>query len=87
MSNSIDPEKLKAAREKLACHIEPPKGSAYAEALAKSGVDISGSDFSASGIQTESIDTCDTGSSCGAPSLNNKAGGKIRLTEMTTAGG
>lgn len=25
MSNQIDDEKLKKAKEKLACHIEPPK--------------------------------------------------------------
>jgi hypothetical protein len=28
MSNKIDEEKLKSAKEKLACHIEPPKKSA-----------------------------------------------------------
>ncbi len=84
MSNNVDPEKLRAAKEKLACHIEPPKGSAYAEALAKSGaVNAAPEDPGA--------DSCDMGTgggSCGAPAFdNNKTGDKIRLTEMTSAGG
>ena len=82
--NNIDPEKLKAAKEKLACHIEPPKGSAYAEALAKSGA-VSAAPYE------NSAETCDisaSGGSCGAPAHdNNKTGDKIRLTEMTSAGG
>lgn len=50
MSNTINEEKLNAAREKLACHIEPPKKSSCGDTVAESG-------------------------------------GRIRLTEMTTAGG
>lgn len=47
MSNQIDDEKLKKAKEKLACHIEPPKAKAQGSPVAE----------------------------------------KIRLTEMTAAGG
>ena len=55
MSN-IDDEKLRAAREKLACHIEPPKKTA--------------------------APSCSSDASC-----VNKTADKIRLTEMTSAGG
>ena len=34
MGKEITEEKLKEAKAKLACHIEPPKGSAFAKALA-----------------------------------------------------
>ena len=52
-NNRIDEEKLKAAKEKLACKIEIPKS---------------------------------TGSSCSSGYIP-VPGDKIRLTEMTTAGG
>lgn len=84
MSNNVDPEKLRAAKEKLACHIEPPKGSAYAEALAKSGA-VSDAPESTS---AQSCDMDVTGGSCGEPAFDsNKTADKIRLTEMTSAGG
>ena len=82
--NNIDPEKLKAAKEKLACHIEPPKGSAYAEALAKSEAVSAAPDENTS----ETCDVSASGGSCSAPAFdNNKTGDRIRLTEMTSAGG
>ena len=82
MSKKIDDEKLREARAKLACHIEPPKGSAYAEMLAKSGL---ASDVPA----REEVSVSDA--SCGGASCNTSdmpaQGEKIRLTEMTSAGG
>lgn len=78
MSNKIDEQKLKAAREKLACHIEPPKGSAYAEMLAKAN---------AGNNTTEPSGDAETASSCSAPVNIPVKDGKVRLTEMTTAGG
>jgi hypothetical protein len=82
MSKKIDDEKLREAKAKLACHIEPPKGSAYAEMLAKSGL--------ASDVPVrEEVSVSDA--SCGGASCNTSympaQGEKIRLTEMTSAGG
>ncbi len=71
MSKTIDDEKLREAKAKLACHIEPPKGSPYAEMLAQSGLD--------SDAPEETVSSCGTA----AP----VQGEKIRLTEMTSAGG
>lgn len=83
MSTKIDDEKIKAAKAKLACHIEPPKGSAFAEMLAKAneanGGDTEISAGSSAEVKTE--DSCSTGG--GVPIRD----GRIRLTEMTTAGG
>ena len=61
MDNNISEEKLRAAKEKLACHIEPP-GSHAAHATQQ-----------------------EQGSSCGIAAIPQ--GGKVRLTEMTSAGG
>ena len=81
MSKKIDDEKLREAKAKLACHIEPPKGSAYAEMLAKSGL--------ASDAPTHEVSVSDA--SCGGASCSTSdiptQGEKIRLTEMTSAGG
>ncbi len=71
MENKIDIEKIKEAKAKLACHIEPPKGSAFAAALA---------------AENNSGEKAETGSSCGAAAAP-APGEKIRLTEMTSAGG
>ena len=71
MGNKIDDEKIKQAKAKLACHIEPPKGSAYAEALAANSVQNG---------------PAAAASSCGISDAPPQ-GGKIRLTEMTSAGG
>ena len=82
MSNKVDDEKLRAAKAKLACHIEPPKGSAYAKALAQSGLvsDAPGKDAA-----SESEAACG-GSSCSISDMPTQ-GEKIRLTERTSAGG
>ena len=75
MENKIDDEKLKKAKEKLACHIEPPKGSPYAEMLAKaSDRDIAHEESSCS-------------ISCNTESVVSSRSDGIRLTEMTSAGG
>ena len=70
MENKIDSEKIKEAKAKLACHIEPPKGSAFAAALAENNAG----------------EKAETGSSCGTAAAP-APGEKIRLTEMTSAGG
>lgn len=57
MSNTIDENKLREAKEKLACHIQPPNAHAVS-----------------------------AGSSCGT-SYVPQAGEKVKLTQMTTAGG
>ena len=75
MSN-IDEKKLKEAKAKLACHIEPPKGSAFAKMLAEQ-------EKTAEPAAEES--SCAV-SSCGTAEVPHK-GEKIRLTEMTSAGG
>ena len=54
MNNNIDPEKLKEAKAKLACHIEPP-GTPSGRS--------------------------------GSPGTVAARNDKVRLTEMTTAGG
>ena len=82
MSKKIDDEKLREAKAKLACHIEPPKGSPYAEMLAQSGL---GSDAPAETPSAASSCGTASGSSCGTAAPAQ--GGKIRLTEMTSAGG
>lgn len=74
MSN-IDDKKLQEAKAKLACHIEPPKGSAYAKVLAEQG----------NAAESAAESSCAV-SSCGTDSVPRK-GDKIRLTEMTSAGG
>ncbi len=74
MSN-IDSEKLKEAKAKLACHIEPPKGSAYAKMLAEQEKTNDSAAESSCAV-----------SSCGTADISSKDG-KIRLTEMTSAGG
>jgi hypothetical protein len=82
MSKKIDDEKLREARAKLACHIEPPKGSAYAEMLAKSGL---ASDAPVKDEVSVSDASCG-GASCSTSDIPAQ-GEKIRLTEMTSAGG
>ena len=72
MSNNVTDEKLKEAKAKLACHIEPPKGSPYAEMLAQNGI--------------SSDAPAETAASCGTTAAPVQ-GEKIRLTEMTSAGG
>ena len=62
--NKITEEKLKEAREKLACHILPP------------------------GAHAETPEEETAGSSCGtSPDCAVSAEGKVRLTQMTSAGG
>ncbi len=66
MSNSsnIDEQKLIEAKEKLACHIQPP--SAHASA--------------AKNVQEDA-------SSCGSACSAAMPSEKVRLTQMTSAGG
>lgn len=61
MSNefNIDDNKLREAKEKLACHIEPPKAHAAPS----------------------------TESSCGTSAPAFMDGDKVKLTQLTTAGG
>jgi len=82
MSN-IDEEKLKEAKAKLACHIEPPKGSAYAKMLAEQ--EQKSEESQAKTVRSSAESSCAV-SSCGTSDLPS-AGEKIRLTEMTSAGG
>ena len=42
MSNEINDEKLKEAKEKLACHIEPPKHKSESSSQTASSCSISG---------------------------------------------
>ena len=82
MSN-IDEEKLKEAKAKLACHIEPPKGSAYARMLAEQEKKAE----EKPALKTESAaDSSCAVSSCGTADVPAQ-GEKIKLTEMTSAGG
>ncbi len=71
----MNDDKIKEAKAKLACHIEPPKGSPYAEMLAQNGLSSDASETA----------HAQTGSSCGTAAPVQ--GEKIRLTEMTSAGG
>ena len=76
MSNKMTEKKIREAKAKLACHIEPPKGSPYAEMLAQSGLSSDAPSESPSAAAP----------SCGAAPAPVQ-GNKIRLTEMTSAGG
>ncbi|MBQ6389015.1 MAG: hypothetical protein IJH90_05200 [Mogibacterium sp.] len=67
MSSSIDSDKLRAAKEKLACHIQPPgTHSPWADAVAAAGNQE---------VPVQSGEEIRTSSD------------RIRLTEMTAAGG
>jgi len=77
MSEKISEEKLKEAKEKLACKIESPEAHAArkaAEAEKVSAGTVSDAQNSSCGISAPQE---------GAVS----ADGKVRLTQMTTAGG
>ena len=88
MSKTIDDEKLREAKAKLACHIEPPKGSPYAEMLAQSGLSSdASSEPAAVSSETPSAASCGTASGASCGTAAPAQGGKIRLTEMTSAGG
>ena len=86
MSKTIDEEKLRAARAKLACHIEPPKNSPYAKMLAEQGAVNGGGTDSFPSLSDVSKSDDSSGSSC-SPGAEPVVKEKIRLTEMTTAGG
>lgn len=81
MNSNINDEKLKEAKAKLACHIEPPKGSAYARMLAES----QGAGDPAPAAASADDSSCSI-SSCGQSSAPSDRD-RIRLTEMTSAGG
>jgi hypothetical protein len=88
MSNKLNDEKIKEAKAKLACHIEPPKGSPYAEMLAQSGLTSdASSEPAAVSSETPSAASCGTASGASCGTAAPAQGGKIRLTEMTSAGG
>ena len=74
MNNKIDSEKLKRAKEQLACHIRPPENSPYAKMLAESVPQAAETENSTASIGVSA--------SCEPSDAH-----KIRLTEMTTAGG
>ena len=58
MTANIDEDKLRAAKEKLACHIQPPNAHAV-----------------------------QTAASCSVPQAAEVASDRVRLTQMTSAGG
>lgn len=62
-NNTISEEALAAAREKLACHIQPPGAHKAPETPDNSEA------------------------SCGSSCSIQPAGGTVRLTQMTSAGG
>lgn len=83
MGKEITEEKLKEAKAKLACHIEPPKGSAFVKALAEQAASAA----SDGNTETVSSSSVSDGGSCSASGGIPMRDGKIRLTEMTSAGG
>lgn len=80
MSNKIDEKKLREAKAKLACHIEPPKNSPYAQMMAQQAAE-NRPEVPSEGQSTGGA-SCSTGT--GTVPVHD---GKVRLTEMTTAGG
>lgn len=77
-TKKLDDERIRQAKEKLACKIEPPAVHAAKKAAREAAAAESGS--------CETSGSCSISGSDGSPGIYGEDG-RIRLTQMTTAGG